>query len=36
MYFTNFSKFIEYAKGTRDGDSMTNAYRELQSNKEEA
>jgi integrase len=35
MVIKVYSKFIEDAKGTRDGDSMTNAYRELQSNKEE-
>ena len=36
MVIKVYSKFIEDAKGARDGDSMTNTYRELQSNKEEA
>ena len=36
MIIKVYGKFIEDAKGTRDGDSLTNAYRNLQGNKREA
>ena len=34
MIIKVYSRYIEDAKGTRDGDSLTNAYRGLQANKE--
>jgi len=36
MIIKVYGKFIEDARGTRDGDSLTNAYRDLQGNKREA
>ena len=35
MVIKVYSRYIEDAKGTRDGDSLTNAYRGLQVSKEE-